>query len=133
MNEQTVGKPEFSGRRRLDYSRWRRTVKPGNSGKCYHLDLDWIEWRSRRGIVAFIETSLFYPEGRFTQEQILAHYKRFHVAVYGELAKLAGKPAFFVFFGKRLKKFWVYRLTNGTYKFLAKMNEERYREFIKGL
>lgn len=108
-------------------------MKPGSSGKCYHLDLDWIEWRQGRGIVAFVETSLFYPNGRFTQKEILDYYKKFHVKVYGELAELANRPAYFVFYSKELTQFWLYRLHNGDYEYLKTLHENEYRHFIRGL
>lgn len=97
------------------------------------MDLDWIEWRPTRGIVAFIETALFFPNGRFTQKEILEYYKKFHVKVYGELAELAKRPAYFVFYNKKLTVFWLYSLNDGNYTFLKELEENEYRHFIREL
>lgn len=69
------------------YSKWHRTL----SEKCYMYDLDAVEVRSGRGIVAIIETKTQYPNSRWgigippNQEK-----------VYSQIAKGINVPFYFI-------------------------------------
>jgi hypothetical protein len=104
---------EKTGFRSLEYSEFRRTI----GDKLYHLDLDWIEWRSGRGIVALIETKKY---GDVSQFQRL---------VYTEIAKKLNIPAFVVTY-HNLEKFLVKDMFTDKIQILT---QEEYKEFIKNL
>lgn len=122
-------KKEYSHKRSLKYSRWHRQDELNG---CYHIDLDWIEWRSPQGIVAFVETSNFDINGKYSQHEILK-FKQFQLKVYGELSTRTGKPAYYVFYNAEMSEFWVYQIFLWGYRFLDQMNESKYKNFLKSL
>jgi hypothetical protein len=69
------------------YSKWHRTL----SEKCYMYDLDAVEVRSGRGIVAIIETKTQYPNSRST----VGIYKN-QEEVYTQIAKGINVPFYFI-------------------------------------
>lgn len=109
-------KPEFTNNRDLRYSHWHREALPG---WCYATDLDWIEWRSDKGIVAFLETKM---NGRLSP---------FQQKVYAELERITGIPAFYVSYDKQLTVFTVTRISDGSS--VGIFNEEEYVAWITGL
>jgi len=116
-------KPERTGERDLTYSRWHRTL----GDPYYMIDLDSIEWRSGKGIVALIETARF---------EAMVYKKKFQLKVLKELAERIGAPAFLVLYNDELTFFEVYNLLSAhEWSLCTKkiMNRDEYSRFIKNL
>ena len=118
-------KPEKTGERDLTYSRWHRTLP----NYCYMIDLDSIEWRPDRGIVALIETC----RGEST-----VFRKKFQLKVIREIANKLKVPCYLVIYHARnanLNFFEVYDLTKNNFPNCPKkyMDEKQYRLFISSL
>jgi len=116
-------KPELTGERDLSYSRWHRTL--GDS--YYMIDLDSIEWRSGKGVVALIETARL---------QAIVYKKKFQIKVMKELAQRLGVPAYLVLYNDELTLFEVYDLLSGSeWSSCTKkvMGRNEYSNFIKNL
>lgn len=121
-------KREFTRKRDLTYNDWHRTI--GNP-YCM-MDLDCVEWRADRGIVAFIEVTRFVPEGKFSQSEIL-NRKQFEITVLDELQRKFKVPAYIVFYTHDLSTFWIYTIENGSPKWLKAVNKKDYATFIRQL
>ena len=121
-------KREFSGKRDLTYNKWHRTL--GNP--YYMMDVDCVEWRSGRGIVAIIERTLHYPEGKYSQQDIIG-FKQFEIIVMTELSEKLQVPAYLVLHNLDLTRFDVYRIKEETATFWRTMNHEEYGIFIRNL
>lgn len=91
-------RPEHTFNRDLRYSQWHRNRLPSD---CYCSDLDWIEWRNGRGIVAFIETKA--NKGRVSD---------FQRKIFLELEERLGIPFFVVHYNDDLTEFMVMRLSD---------------------
>lgn len=116
-------KPELTGQRDLTYSRWHRTLPRW----CWMVDLDSIEWRSERGIVALIELARY---------EATVYKKKFQLKVLKELARQAKIPAYLVLYHNSMNLFEVYDLFSGETIFECNkkvLTENEYREFIKSL
>jgi len=111
-------KQEYSGTRDLTYSRWHRTLPD----KCYCMDLDWIEWRAGKGIVAVIETKDYRSRGigRFQKEVMLI------------IANALKVPAIFVKFRFDISPaiFCLEHLQSGKKK---NMTESEYRDWLTNI
>ena len=121
-------KPERTGERASEYSLWHRQLGSG----CYAVDVDWVEYRFNRGIVAFICAT-----SRFNSEQHLINSKPMVFArtelerkIVKQLSEVMKVPAFFVMHLTDLSLFHVYDLSSMTFKV---MNKEEYGDFIKKL
>jgi len=106
-------KKEYTNNRNLEYSLWHRQLP----FFCYAMDLDWIEWRNNRGIVALIETK---------KSGYLSDFQR---KVYLELADKINVPVYFVKYNN-LDCFEVLDLKTNEKRIL---NELEYKEFIQSL
>ena len=116
-------KPERTGERDLTYSRWHRTL----GDPYYMIDLDSVEWRSEKGIVAVIETARF---------EAMVYKKEFQLKVLRELAERIGVPGFLVLYNDELTFFEVYDLLSAPeWSSCTKevMNRDEYSYFIKNL
>lgn len=121
-------KREFTGKRDPAYSLWHRTI---GAPYCM-IDLDSVEWRADRGIVAFIEVTRFVPDGKFSQADIL-NRKQFEVMLLDELQRKHKAPAYIVFYTFDLSTFWIYTIENGSPKWLKAVDKNGYTSFIRGL
>ena len=123
-------KPEITGRRDLTYSRWHRTLP----SYCYMVDIDCVEWRSTKGVVALIETCI---------GTAIAYKKKFQLRVLKEIAGKLGVPCYLVIYYPRnnyprndkITLFEVYSLQDGEFPNCPKqvMTEGRFRDFLKSL
>ena len=121
-------KPERTGERASEYSLWHRTLGSG----CYVVDVDWVEYRNDRGIVAFICTT-----GRFNDEQHILFSKpmvfertKLERKIVKQLSEVMKVPGFFVMHLTDLSLFYVYDLDFVNVKV---MTLEEYGDFIKKL
>jgi len=121
-------KPEFTGKRDLTYNKWHRTL--GNP--YYMLDVDCLEWRKERGIVAVVERSLYRKECGYSQRDII-NFKKFEIKVITELSQKLKVPAYLVFYNEELTIFDVYKIENEKAIFWKTMNHEQYADFIRNL
>jgi hypothetical protein len=118
-------KPELTGQRDLAYSKWHRTLP----NYCYMIDLDSVEWRNGRGVVALIETC---------RGTAVAYKKKFQLRVLKEIALKLQVPCYLVIYhytDGEIKTFDVYDLLNGEFPNCPRlrMNERQYRNFIQKL
>jgi len=116
-------KPELTGERDLTYSRWHRTL----GDPYYMIDLDSIEWRSGKGVVALIETARL---------EAIVYKKKFQIKVMKELAQRLGVLAYLVLYNEELTLFEVYDLLSGpewTSCTKKIMGRNEYSDFIKNL
>jgi len=120
-------KEERTEKRDLRYSKWHRTL--GNP--YYMMDLDCVEWRSGRGVVAIIEKAIR------THDQLLQELiknKEWEMKVMLEIATKLEIPAYVVYHEKDLSQFYVLEVKNSeqkpTWRVMAK---EEYSEFIRTL
>ena len=116
-------KPEHTGKRDLTFHRWHRTLPPD----CYMVDLDCIEWRSEKGIVALIELA---------RHTAIVYKKKFQCKIIKELATKAQIPAYLVLYNGDLTYFEVYDLLSAnkvTECDKQIMNQKEFRVFIQKL
>ena len=106
---------EITGERDLTYSKYHRTL----SNKCYYSDLDGIEYRYGRGIVALIETKLWYGKLTKHQSNIMDDFKQ-----------NTKYPLYIVWYTRPIKAFKVF---NWRTKEERVMSEPEYREWIESL
>jgi len=102
----------------LIYKEWRRRV----GDDCYAMDLDWIEWRPKRGVVAVIET-------RGTDTML----NKWQLKVMLEVANALRVPAYFVRYYVEDNKLIQFKVMNLRNDQTLIMSEEEYLKFIKGL
>ena len=121
-------KPEFTGKRDLTYNLWHRTV----GDQYYMLDVDCLEWRNGRGIVAIIERGLYNSESNYSKEAII-RFKRFELKVVTELSQKLKVPAYLTFYNIELSEFDVYQIQSEQALHFKKMNVEEYSNFIRNL
>ena len=112
--------------RDLLYSNWHRTLPDF----CYMIDLDCVEWRSDRGIVAFIETALIdYNQNISSQLDT----KTFEVKVLYELFKRTDIKTFIVFYNQELTTFWIFSLIEGKTQWWQTIGKADYEKWIQSL
>lgn len=114
-------RPEYSFERDLSYSQWHRTL----SGKCYALNIDWIEIRGNK-IVAVIEDK--------DDRGNLPDWKK---GIFLKIANALNVPAYLVFHNccrrSDHKELWKFRLIDLRTNKEKIMNEKEYRNFIENL
>jgi len=122
-------KKEKTFQRVSDYSLWHRSL----GSEFLAIDLDWIEFRIDRGVVALICTT-----SRLKDEQHLINSKKFifkrinlERKIVLNIAEQLNAPAYFVIHTDDLKFFHVHDLNN-LEKFEV-MDQNKYGEFIKNL
>lgn len=122
-------KKEKTNERASDYSQWHRTLGSG----CYAVDVDWVEWRAGRGVVALICAT-----GRLNDHNHIMNSKKFILnrteverKVCLEISESLEVPAYFVIHTTDLSLFHVHSIKN--WNNYQVMNKEEYTEFIKNL
>lgn len=107
------------------YSEFHRTID-----RCYCIDLDCIEWRENRGVVALICTT-----GRLNDNFHINNSKPFiwkrtelERKIVSEMSEKTGVPAYYVIHDKDLSTFHVHKLPNKE-EFVV-LNREEYRIWI---
>ena len=113
-----MSKREITGKRPLNYSRFHREQLPP---WCYMTDLDSIEWRDSRGIVALIETADIHSRCD----------RRWQMNVIRELSCRADIPAYFVRYDQECRIFLVERIDR--LGFQKVMDRNQYIKFIREL
>lgn len=125
-------KPETIGTRPRAYSEFHRSF----CSNAYAIDIDFVEWRSGRGIVAlFGVTGNMNDEGHLVLSRPYI-WKRTEMErkVLCEMASKLGVPAFYVFHTISLDIFHVYSLLNNECLDLyVRFNASEYRQFIEKL
>jgi len=115
---------ERTFKRSSKYSKWHRTLP----NYCYVMDLDWVEWRSGRGVVALIEVAIRKNEQLL---QNLIKLKDFETTILLEIATKLNVPAYVVYHEEDLSKFYVKQLKPNTV--WQTMRKKEYAQFIEGL
>lgn len=112
------------------YSQWHRTI--GSEFCC--MDLDYIEWRKGRGIVALIDVT-----GNLNDENHIINSKEMiwtrtemQRDVLETLSKAIGVPAYFVIHTTDLSIFHVHNLAYDLKDFTS-LSRYQYTEFVKSL
>lgn len=123
-------KMEKIGERNSDYSAWHRTLGP----EFLAVDIDFVEYRKERGIVAFIAVT-----GRLNDDKHILNSKRFiwkrtqvERNILIDLSNKTGLPAYFVIHDTNLSIFHVHDLSESLDTF-KRMSQDEYGEFIKNL
>lgn len=123
-------KTEKTGRRPDAYSLWHREF----GSEYYSVDVDYIEYRKGRGIVAFIAVS-----GECVDEGHILNSKKYiwertklERQILTDLSKQCNVPAFFVVHTTDLSLFHVHNLNQDLSKY-NKMSKDEYEKFIKSL
>lgn len=123
-------KSEKTGNRPDEYSLWHRTLGP----EYYSVDIDYVEYRKERGIVAFIATS-----GECEDERHIINSKKYiwertklERDILNQLANKFGVPALFVIHTKGLTIFHVHDINQGLRSYKS-MDKNQYETFIKSL
>jgi len=123
-------KCEKTGNRPKEYSLWHRSL----GQEYFAVDIDYVEFRKGRGIVAFIAVS-----GEVNNEEHLNNSKKYiwirtkvEREILSQLSIKTKIPAFFVIHTKDLTLFHVHNLREDLDKF-TKMDQEEYSKFIKSL
>lgn len=124
-----MSKQEKLGIRPTEYDYWHRTF--GYEYFC--VDLDFVECRRDRGIVALIDVT-----GNMNDEPHLINCKRFiwkrtelQRKVLLDISEALKVPAYFVLHTKDLSIFHVHTLPN--LEDFKKMDKDSYADFIKSL
>ena len=122
-------KPDFTQKRDLTYSLWHRTI-----GEPYYMiDLDSVEWRGDRGIVAFIECAIFDPESQNKLYQLIDR-KKIETKILYELQQLTRHPAFLVLHTPNLTTFWIFKIWNDGEVILQQaVGKEDYANWLRSL
>lgn len=123
-------KQEKIGKRFSEYSKWHR----GLGSDYLAVDIDFVEYRTDRGIVAFIDvTGNLEDEGHIlNSEKYVWQRTKVQRKILSKLSEISGVPAYFVLHTKDLSLFYVYQITHKIEKPLRMTNQE-YAEFIKNL
>lgn len=123
-------KQEKTGKRPSEYSLWHRSLGP----QFFAIDIDYVEFRKDRGIVAFIAVS-----GEVEDENHLINSKpyiwsrtKMEREILLQLSKNVNVPSFFVIHTKDLSVFHVHKIREDINKF-EKMNQDEYTRFIQSL
>jgi hypothetical protein len=123
-------KTEKTGERNSDYSLWHRSL----GAAFLAVDIDFVEYRQNRGIVAFIAVT-----GRLNDEKHIMNSKKFiwkrtavERKIMLELSLKTGVPAFFTIHNNDLSLFHVHNLAEDLSDF-KRMNQKEYGDFIKQL
>ncbi len=123
-------KPEKLGVRATEYSQWHRTLGDG----CFGVDLDWVEFRLDRGIVAIIDvTGNLNDENHITNsKKMIWNRTNMQREILETVAKALGVPAYFVIHTTDLSLFHVHNLAYDLKDF-TRLSRSQYTEFIKSL
>ena len=108
-------KKEGTGIRRLEYSRWHRTISP----KCYLTDLDAVEYRYGRGIVALMEIKSQHSE-----------LSDFQIDVFNDLEKNTPYPLYIVWYESPMDRF---RVLNYRTEEESMMSNQEYQKWVESL
>lgn len=125
-----MSKQEKLGVRASAYSQWHRTLGDG----CYGVDLDWVEYRANRGIVALIDVTgnLNNEEHIINSKQMIWNRTEMQREILETVAKSLGVPAYFVIHTTDLSIFHVHNLAYDLKDFTS-LTRFQYTEFIKSL
>lgn len=125
-----MSKQEKLGVRASEYSQWHRTLGDG----CYGVDLDWVEYRANRGIVALIDVTgnLKNEEHIINSKKMIWDRTEIQREILETIAKALGVPAYFVIHTTDLNLFHVHNLAYDLKDF-TRLTRYQYTEFIKGL
>ena len=122
-------KQETTGTRASPYSLWHRELGEG----CFAVDVDWVEYRRGRGIVALLGTT-----GRLTDERHIENSKQYILRrsflerqILATISRALGVPAFFVIHTETLDVFHVHE-PNEENSF-RRYDHNGYKKFIKSL
>lgn len=121
-------KPEVTGNRDLTYSRWHRTI----GDAFYMIDLDCVEWRGERGVVALIEITRFIPNDGVEICDVLTR-KETEIKILDELQRKTRAPAYLVLYTPTLSTFWIFQIKDGKPKFWRAKDNEGYKTFLQNL
>jgi len=121
-------KPEFTKLRDESYNLWHRTI----GDTYYMIDIDSVEWRSQKGIVAFIETALYDVSKGYYISELLTR-KEMEILILNELQERAGIPSFLVLHTPNLTTFWVFKIQNAKPRFWQTFSQPDYANFIRSL
>lgn len=94
------------------------------------VDLDSVEWRAEKGIVAFIEVA--QSNDVYSPFEI-AERKWFQAKILHELQKVTKIPAYFAIHDPELTKFYIFKINTKKPVFWKVMSNSEYSEFIKSL
>ena len=117
-------RPEHSGCRPSGFSRWHRDRLPAH---CYAADVDLVEVRASRGIVAFLELSEVDGLPTVARARGVLACKRVQTWVLGELRRLTGLPCWVVVHDAALSTFVVLDLDGNA----EIMSELEFRDFLR--
>lgn len=103
-----MSKPETLGVRPSEYSEWHRSLGQG----CYAVDVDWVEWREGRGIVALIATTGNCESISHCLNSLPKIWERTQIerTILRGLAFAAGVPSFYVVHTTNLESFVIINL-----------------------
>jgi len=96
------------------------------------IDLDAIEWRGGRGVVAVFEIARFKPNNGIKMCDVLKR-KETELKILDEIQNKLSVPAFLVFYTPTLSTFWIFRIKDGKAKFWRAEDNEGYRTFLRKL
>ena len=123
-------KQEKTGKRPSKYSEWHRSL-----GREYlAVDIDYVEYRIGRGIVAFIDvTGEMEDEGHIINSKKYI-WKRTTIQrkILSTLSKALGVPSYFVLHTKDMAMFYVYDLSDINEQ-PRRMTGSEYANFVKNL
>lgn len=112
------------------YSQWHRTLGDG----CFGVDLDWVEWRTGRGIVALIDVTGNLEDEKHisNSKEIIWERTKLQREILETVSKALGVPAYFVIHTKDLQLFHVHNLAYDLKDF-TRLSRYQYTEFVKSL
>ena len=112
------------------YSSWHRTIGDG----CFVVDVDWVEYREGRGVVALIDvTSNLNNEGHIiNSKRMIWERTNIQREVLITMSKALNVPAYFVIHTSDLSMFHVHNLANPLTEY-SRMDRYQYTDFIKSL
>jgi hypothetical protein len=118
---------EIRGTRDLTYSTWRRKISDEClAGRAYVTDIDGVEWRAGRGIVAFIETA----------RNSAVNKSKWQLDVYRELTRRTGAPSYLVVYQTDeddTDPIWQFKVINLASNKTVTMSRSEYLNFLRGL
>ncbi len=123
-------KTEKTGQRNTAYSLWHRSL----GSDYYAVDIDYVEFRKDRGIVAFLSVS-----GECVDEKHIINSKKFiweraklECKILLKLSQEFNVPSYYVIHTADLAIFHVHKIGDKLDVF-KKMNQKEYSNFIKNL
>ncbi len=123
-------KLEKTNSRQSPYNDWHRNL----GQECYAIDIDWIEYRTNKGIVAIICTTGKLKDNNhiINSKPMIWTRTELERKIIKEIATKLNVPGYYVIHSEDLTEFHVHNLREDLKNYI-RMGQKEYTDFIKNL